>query len=87
MCIFIFKILKGLVSRYTLPFICMSSRTGRKVVPTTIPSSAPSSVKKAGESSLSVKGAKLFNHLSVNLSISEHGEVLMFKKLFGQFLV
>ena len=72
MCIFIWKISQGLVSGYTLPFTCMSSRTGRKVVPATISPSAPSSVKKARASSLSVKGAQLFNLLPLNLRNSEH---------------
>ena len=86
MCIFIWKISQGLVSGYTLPFTCMSSRTGRKVVPATISPSAPASVKKARASSLAVKGAQLFNLLPLNLRNSEHGDVLMFKNHLDIFL-
>ena len=60
--IFIWKISQGLVKGYSLPFI-QHQRRGRIVSINPIKNSVPCKVRRAKESSLQVKGSKLFNLL------------------------
>ena len=58
--IFIWKIGQGLVHGYNLEFT-HSDRRGRMVIPHLVPRRACASVRRARESSLAVKGARIFN--------------------------
>ena len=62
--IFIWKICQGLVHGYNLEFT-NSDRRGRMVVPHPVPRNTSASVRKSRESSLAVKGARIFNLLPV----------------------
>ena len=86
MIICIWKISQGLVSGYSVPFTCRSSRTGRTAVPAKVLQSAPTTVKNTMAVSLGVKGAKLFNLLPTELRNSDHGDILMFKNHLDIFL-
>ena len=86
MIIFIWKISQELVSGYSLPFTSTLNRTGRKVVPATVPQHAASVVKQARAGSLAVKGAQLFNAMPTSIRNSDHGDVLMFKNHLDIYL-
>ena len=58
--IFIWKLSRGLVEGYHLPFQ-ENARRGLLVLVPPVLSSSPASVRNARESSLQVKGARLFN--------------------------
>ena len=77
--IFIWKLSQGLVSGYSIPF-AVNERTGRWAVPAQLSKQAvPSSVRRAKESSMRVRGCQLFNLLPAVLRNANHGDILMFK--------
>ena len=81
--IFIWKILQGLTQGYSVKTLT-SPRRGRLVEIPPYQRQAPAAVRKARESSLSVKGAKLFNLLPRDLRDTNTGTVEQFKaKLDG----
>jgi ribonuclease P/MRP protein subunit RPP40 len=84
--IFLWKIIQGLVSGYTIPFTSRSSRTGRKAEPAPVPQSAPAAVRNSRAGSLAVRGAQLFNPLPLQLRNNEHGDIPMFKNHMDTFL-
>ena len=63
MLILCFKIANGLVGGYKLEFTSKETRRGRECVVADIVRTSPASVRRARESSLSVKGAQMFNLL------------------------
>ena len=77
--IFIWKICQGLVSGYSLSFTSGESRRGRVVIPKLVVRTAPSSVRKARERSLGVRGAQIFNLLPENLRSENSGDIDLFK--------
>ena len=84
--IFIWKISQGLVKGYDLKFTSTDGRRGRTVIPHAIVNTSPASVRKARESSLGVRGAKLFNLLPLNLRNLNSSCVDTFKKNLDDFL-
>ena len=64
--VFLWKISQNLVNGYSVIFT-NSARRGRLVVPNQVVASAPAAVRRARESSLAVKGAKLFNLLPASI--------------------
>ena len=84
--IFIWKVSQGLVTGYDINFTLNDCRTGRKAIPATVVRSAPASVRKARESTLSVRGVQLFNTLPIQLRNSDHGDVEMFKNHLDIYL-
>ena len=85
MIIFLWKISQNLVKGYSVPFI-NSDRRGRTIVPHQIVASAPAAVRKARESSLSVKGARIFNLLPVTIRNIDSENVETFKSELDKFL-
>ena len=83
--IFIWKLSQGLVSVYSLPFQ-NSDRRGTYVIVPPFATSSPSSVKKAREASLQVKGARLFNLMPVHLRNMTGVSVEMFKAALDTWL-
>ena len=75
-----------MVSGYDVNFTSMGNRRGRTIVPNTIVKSAPSSVRKAREQSLGVRGAQLFNLLPENLRSMNTEHVDTFKNHLDVFL-
>ena len=83
--IFIWKIGQGLVHGYNLEFI-HSDRRGRMVVPHLVPRRACASVRRARESSLAVKGARIFNLLPAWIRTLNGVSVDRFKSELDRFL-
>ena len=83
--IFIWKICQGLVQGYNLEF-SSSDRRGRMVVPNTVHRHAPAAVRQARESSLGVKGARIFNLLPVWIRTINGVSVDRFKCELDRFL-
>ena len=63
-----------------------SDRRGRLAVPASIPSNAPSSVKRARERFLNVHGARLFNLLPKSLRNENAADFPLFKNHLDIFL-
>ena len=75
-----------MISGYNIPF-SRNSRTGRWAVPSCLTGQGVSAnVKHAKESSLRVKGCRLFNILPAVLRNADHGDLLMFKNNLNRFL-
>ena len=83
--IFIWKICQGLVHGYNLEFTS-SDRRGRMVVPHLVPRKSCASVRRARESSLSVKGARIFNLLPAWIRTLNGVSVEKFKSELDRFL-
>ena len=84
--IFLWKISQGLVKGYDIQFTTDQSRRGRCIIPKTISKTAPAVVKRARESSIAVKGAKLFNLLPVTIRNLNSDHVETFKCNLDAFL-
>ena len=68
-----------MIAGYNIPFT-RNARTGRWAVPCCMSGrGVPASVKHAKETSLRVKGCKLFNILPAVLRNADHGDLPMFK--------
>ena len=83
--IFLWKLSQNMVRGYNVTF-CENPRRGRLVVPSHPPQSASARVKQARESSLQVKGAKLFNLLPTYLRNIDAENVDTFKKELDWYL-
>ena len=83
--IFIWKIGQGLVHGYNLEFM-NSDRRGRMIVPHLVPRKACASVRKARESSLAVKGDRIFNLLPAWIRTLNGVSVDRFKSELDRFL-
>jgi hypothetical protein len=86
MVIFLWKIAQGLVNGYHVEFTSAHGRRGRLALPKNIVQSSSSLVKKARESSLGVKGAKIFNLLPPTIRNINSDNVDHFKKELDTFL-
>ena len=83
--IYVWKVSQLLVSGYTLPFR-HNPRRGRLVDIPPVANGAPSAVKNAQETSLRVKGAKLFNLLPQELRNLDKVTVDTFKSNLDSWL-
>jgi hypothetical protein len=83
--IFVWKLSQGLVGGYSLPFQC-SDRRGRTVLVPSMVSGSAAAVKKARESSLQVKGARLYNLLPKDMRDMQGGTVDTFKTSLDSWL-
>ena len=86
MIIFLWKISQGLVNGYDVTFTTDQGRRGRYIIPKTAAKSAPTSVKKARESSLAVKGALIFNLLPASIRSMNTDHIETFKNNLDAFL-
>ena len=86
MLIFIWKSAMGLIDGYDLKFSGQHSRRGRECQVAEIVRSAPACVRRAREGSISVKGAKMFNLLPLEIRNSDAEKVDVFKRKLDQFL-
>ena len=86
MVVFLWKISQGLVNGYSIQFTSASGRRGRTALPHEVVKSSPASVRRARESSLGVKGARIFNLLPVTLRNIDSNNVEVFKKELDTFL-
>ena len=86
MCIFVWKISMGLISGYKLEFKGEGTRRGRECEVATVIRSAPAAVRRARESSLSVKGARMFNLLPADVRNVTSDKVQHFKSKLDEFL-
>ena len=86
MVILCFKIANGLVDGYKLEFTSKDTRRGRECVVADIVRTAPASVRRARENSLSVKGARMFNLLPPYLRNISSDKVEHFKSKLDAFL-
>ena len=76
----------GLVDGYEIEFLGETSRRGRECSVADIVRSTPLCVRKARESSLSVKGARMFNLLPLELRNLDSDKIYHFKKKLDNFL-
>ena len=86
MVIFLWKISQGPVKGYQVTFTTMGSR-GRMIIPNTVVNSSPAVVRNARESSLGVKGARIFNLLPAGLRNLDTDNVDIFKDNLDAFLM
>ena len=87
MVIFLWKISQGLVQGYSIQFTSTLGRRGRTATPSDIVKNSPALVKKARESSIGVKGARIFNLLPLELRNMNCENVETFKKNLDSFLL
>ena len=85
MVIFLWNISQDLVKGYDASF-SSAERRGRTVVPSTVVRTSPAAVRRARESSLGVKGEKLFNLLPAALRNLNSKHVDTFKTNLDVFL-
>ena len=78
--IFLWKISQGLVSGYDVDFSSGGMRRGRMVIPKPVVKTCPAVIRRARLSSLSVRGAQIFN-LPDNIRTMNTEHVDMFKNL------
>ena len=83
--IFLWKVAQGLVQGYKSSFY-PSDRRGRLMVLAPLSNQAPTSVKNARESSLQVRGAKLFNAVPREIRDTSTGTTDMFKLKLDDWL-
>ena len=86
MVIFIWKLSQGLVSGYQVQFSSKLGRRGRTALPHHVVQSSPALVRRARESSLGVKGARLFNLLPADIRNNDSDSVDSFKSALDKFL-
>ena len=83
--IFLWKISQGMVKGYNVTFTT-AGRRGRTIIPNQVVGSAPAAVRRARESSLGVKGAKLFNLLPSSIRNINTDHIDTFKSAIDNFL-
>ena len=86
MLILCWKIANNLVDGYKLEFTSKYTRRGRECAVADIVRTAPASVRRARENSLSVKGARMFNLLPAHLRNISSDKVQHFKSQLDGFL-
>ena len=86
MVIFLWKISQGMVKGYTMMYTSVIGRRGRTALPRDVVQSSPSLVRKARESSIGVKGARIFNLLPAPIRNIDADNVDTFKKSLDSFL-
>ena len=82
--IFLWKISQHMLKGYSVPF-STSERRGRTVIPHPVDPRALAAVRGARESSLSVKGARIFNLLPVTVRNIDSDNVEYFKSELDPF--
>ena len=83
--IFLWKVAQGLVQGYKATFTT-NDRRGRLMVLAPLCHQAPTAVKNARESSLQVRGAKLFNSIPRDIRDTMTGTTDMFKNRLDEWL-
>ena len=86
MVIFLWKLSQGLVKGYEVTFTNQQGRRGRTIVPSSVLRNSPAAVRKARESSLGVKGARIFNLLPASLRDLNSKHVDTFKSNLDAYL-
>ena len=86
MILFLWKISQDMVKGYQVGFTSTVGRRGRTALPHDGVSSSPAPVRKARESSLGVKGARIFNLLPAELRNIDSHSVDIFKAKLDIFL-
>ena len=86
MAIFLWKASQGMVKGYDMEFTGVEGRRGRTALPRQVITSSSNLVRKARESSVGVKGAKLFNLLPVEVRNIDSDNVDTFKCALDSFL-
>jgi hypothetical protein len=86
MVIFLWKISQGMVKGYNVMYTSVIGRCGRTALPRDVVQSSPSLVRKARESSIGVKGARIFNILPAHIRNIDADNVESFKKSLDSFL-
>ena len=86
MVLFLWKISQGMVQGYDVQFTCNRGRRGRTALPHNVVSSSPAPVRKARESSLGVKGARIFNLLPTEVRNLDSKSIDIFKMKLDVFL-
>ena len=86
MVIFLWKLSQGLAKGYSVNFSSIHERRGRTIEPCKVARSSPAAVRNARESSLGVKGAKVFNLLPLSLRNLNSNHVDTFKSNLDAFL-
>ena len=85
MIVFLWKISQRMVEGYSVTF-SNNVRRGRTVLPNSVVASAPAVVRRARETTLGVKGAKLFNLLPISIRNIDSDNVETFKAELDKFL-
>ena len=86
MILFLWKISQDLVKGYSADFISEGGLFGRVALPQGVVQLSPAMVRRARESSLGVKGAKMFNLLPPMLRNINAVDVDVFKTALDNFL-
>ena len=86
MVIFVWKIAMGLIDGYKLEFKGEGTRRGRECEVAEIVRTVPAAVRKARESCLSNKGARMFNLLPADIRNISSDKVQHFKSKLDEFL-
>ena len=86
MIVFLWKVSQGMVSGYNIQFSSKHGRRGRSALPHSLVLSSPSSVRRARENSLGVKGARIFNLIPADIRNLDGANVDQFKKALDTFL-
>ena len=86
MILFLWKLSQGLVHGYEIQFTSSSGRRGRTALPHSVVQSSPALVRNARESSLGVKGARIFNLLPAYIRNIDSDSVDSFKSHLDNFL-
>ena len=84
--IYLWKLSQGLVGGHKIQFKGEGTRRGRECEVAEIVRTAPAGVKRARESSLSVKGARMFNLLPADIRNINSDKVQNFKTKLDEFL-
>ena len=86
MVIFLWKISQGMVQGYNVEYTSVIGRRGRTALPRNVVQSSSSLVRKARESSIGVKGARIFNLLPAHIRNVNADNVDSFKKSLDSFI-
>ena len=86
MVIFLWKISQGMVQGYNVEYTSVIGRRGRTALPRNVVQSSSSLVRKARESSIGAKGARIFNLLPAHIRNVNADNVDSFKKSLDSFI-
>ena len=86
MAIFLWKVSQGMVRGYNMEFTGVAGHCGKSALPRQIVASSSTLAKKARETSIGVKGAKIFNLLPVEVRNIDSDNVDIFKSELDSFL-
>ena len=86
MVIFLWKISQGMVQGYNVEYTSVIGCRGRTALPRNVEQSSSSLVRKARESSIGVKGARIFNLLPAHIRNVNADNVDSFKKSLDSFI-